>query len=95
MQSYRAQAQKGLATIFDVDDHKIEAKNIDTFTCSHCNCLVFVKPRCDPADMGGLCWSCNKLICPTCANKQVCTPWEKTMELMEARDRLYRAAHCY
>lgn len=93
--SYRIQAQKALLTIYDVDDNKIEAKNIDCAVCNHCQKVMFIKPMCDPADLGGLCWGCNKLICPDCTNKQVCTPWEKQMDIMEARDRLYRAAHCY
>jgi hypothetical protein len=95
MQSYRVQAQKAVLTIYDVEDGKIEAKNYDSFVCNHCQWVTFVKPKCDPADMGGLCWGCSKLICAKCATKQVCSPWEKQMELMEARDRLYQAAHCY
>jgi len=98
MQSYRVQAQKGLATTgayVDANGRMVAEKNQDTFVCNHCQKIVFVKPKCDPADLGGLCWGCNKLICPACTNKQVCMPWEKQMEIMEARDRLYRAAHCY
>ena len=95
MQSYRVQAQKAVLTIYDVDDNKIEAKNIDCGVCNHCQKVIFIKPMCDPADLGGLCWGCNKLICPECTNKQVCMPWEKQMEIMEARDRLYKAAQCY
>ena len=90
--SYRVQAQKGYLQIFHESAPKEER---DSFTCFHCQRVTWVKPRCDPADMGGLCWGCNKLICPECTNKQVCNPWEKQMEVMEARDRLYRAAHAY
>lgn len=61
----------------------------DTFTCSHCQRIVRVKPRCDPADMGGRCGVCDRLICPTCVGRG-CTPWEKRMEEMERRERLRR-----
>jgi hypothetical protein len=95
MRSYRVQAQKAVLTIYDVEDNKIEAKCVDSFTCNHCNRVVFVKPRCDPADLGGHCKVCDRLICPQCNAKGSCTPWEKRMELMEARDRLYQAAQAY
>ena len=63
----------------------------DHFTCFHCQKVVFVKPRCDPADMGGLCRVCDKLICPACVAKMQCDPWEKQMERMEARDAALRS----
>lgn len=63
----------------------------DTFTCGHCQFVMHVKPKADPADMGGLCKQCMKLICPKCVNKLVCSPWEKTMVEMEAKDRALRS----
>ena len=60
----------------------------DTFTCKHCNRVVIVKLRCDPADMGGRCFNCDGLICPRCVGKG-CTPFEKRLEQIERRDRLY------
>ena len=59
----------------------------DTFTCVHCNRVVFVKPRCDPADMGGRCACCDGLICKHCVGKG-CDPLEKKIERMEAAGRL-------
>jgi len=61
----------------------------DTFTCAHCNRIVAVKPLADPANMGGRCYVCDKLICPLCLGKG-CDPLEKKLERIEARDRLYR-----
>ncbi len=62
----------------------------DTFTCLHCQQVVFVKPLCDPADMGGLCKVCMGNICPSCVGLG-CTPWEKQMEIAEARDATLRS----
>lgn len=62
----------------------------DTFTCCHCQKIVIVKPMCDPADMGGNCNLCNKLICSFCVGK-VCTPWEKKMLQQEARQEALRS----
>lgn len=62
----------------------------DTFTCGHCCKVVFVKPKCDPADLGGLCKQCMKLVCPDCVGKG-CDPLEKKLERAEARDRFLRS----
>lgn len=59
----------------------------DTFTCAHSFCggrVVAVKSRMDPADIGGLCKVCMKLICPTCVGRG-CDPLEKALERAEAR----------
>jgi len=85
MQSYRVQAQKGCGIWYDVNDNKIEAKCLDSFTCFHCGRVVFVKPRCDPADMGGFCRVCAKLVCQDCNAKGRCDPWEEQMQRMEAK----------
>ncbi len=67
----------------------IEA-NIDTFTCGHCNAVKHVKPRSDPADLGGLCKQCMGLVCPRCYAKGTCTTWEEQMLRSEAKDRFRR-----
>lgn len=68
----------------------------DTYTCGHCQRLVTVTPFQDPASIGGLCKICMSLICPGCVGRgargEPCTPWEKKMERMEARDRFLRSA---
>ena len=63
----------------------------DTFTCAHCNSIVFVKPFADPASFGGFCRMCMRHICGPCAGKHECTPFEKKLEEMERRDRFLRA----
>ena len=62
-----------------------------TFSCAHCNRIVIVKPKCDPADLGGLCKQCMKLICPGCHDRGNCDPLEKKLERAEARDRFLRS----
>ena len=81
---------KNAPTIIDHGVRHVEAE-IDTFTCEHCNRVVHVPPRQDAADIGGLCKQCMGLICPRCTDKRTCTPWEKQMEIREARDRLFSA----
>lgn len=67
------------------------AEECDTFTCRHCNCVVFVKPLTDPSEMGGFCRLCMGHICnkPECNNG--CEPFEKKLEAMERSDRLMEA----
>lgn len=64
----------------------------DTFTCAHGNEIIFVRPREDPASMGGFCRMCMKHICAACAATGKCEPFEKKLEAMERSDRLLRAA---
>jgi len=79
-QGYAVTVEPGRATIEQ-----------DTYTCGHCNALVFVKPMQDPSEMGGFCRMCMRHICAACADGR-CEPFEKKLERMESRDRLYRAA---
>lgn len=53
---------------------------IDTFTCVHCNGVVFVRER---ADMGGFCRQCMRHICGSCADSGECTPFLKAIEKSE------------
>jgi len=64
----------------------------DSFTCFHCNSVVFVKPKCDPTDLGGLCKCCMKMICPKCVDKGICDVFEKKLERAEAA---YHARRSY
>ena len=57
----------------------------DTFTCGHCQRIVTVKPKCDPADAGGLCYQCDALVCTRCADAGICVPFEEMLARMEAR----------
>lgn len=63
----------------------------DTFTCGHCQYVVFVPPRQAPTDIGGLCKQCMTLICPTCVERMVCVTWEQMIEMQEAHGRTFRS----
>jgi hypothetical protein len=63
----------------------------DSFTCSHGNEVVFVKPGQDPSEMGGFCRMCMRHICAVCAAKGGCDPFERKLERMESRDRMLRS----
>lgn len=62
----------------------------DTFTCAHCQHIVHVPPRADPASCGGLCGHCNGLICPKCVGKE-CRPFLQQLEEAEAREAARRS----
>lgn len=67
------------------------AKECDTFTCAHCQFVVLVHAKEDPAKLGGFCFPCAKLICKDCVKTGRCEPFEKQIEKMEKRDRLLSA----
>jgi hypothetical protein len=79
----------GYMTVTEPDKATIER---DTFTCGHCNGIVIVLPNQPPEDMGGQCKLCMSLTCAHCTGLGRCDPFEKKLERMEAKDRLYRAA---
>lgn len=66
----------------EIDAGTFEA---DTFCCFHCGHMVHVRPRMDPADMGGLCKICYHLICPRCVGNG-CDPFEEKLKRQEARE---------
>jgi hypothetical protein len=74
---------------FICDESGVQQEH-DTFTCRHCNRIVVVKPKADPADMGGRCYVCDSLICKVCVARGLCDVIEKKLDRAEARDRLYR-----
>ncbi len=63
----------------------------DTITCAHCNTVVFIKAGQDPSEMGGFCQLCFKHICGPCVDELKCTPFEKKLEVHEARGRFLQA----
>jgi hypothetical protein len=77
----------GYAFSFDAGGVRQES---DTFTCFHCNHVVIVKPNCNLDDLGGMCRNCMKMICSSCLDLG-CTPFEKKLEQIEARDRTLRS----
>jgi hypothetical protein len=78
---------QGYACITDPDG----VREADTFTCFHCNCITHVRAKADPAELGGLCKCCMKLVCPKCVGKP-CVPFLKKIEREEAR---YHARRSY
>ena len=65
-----------------------EVEEYDTFTCPHCNGVCFIRPG--SGKQRGYCFRCNL---PTCGKKRcgACVPFERKMEEMEARHRLWQA----
>ncbi len=61
----------------------------DTFTCCHCQNVVFVKPKAPASESGGWCARCSKPVCGGCAGKE-CTPFEKRLEQVERAARTRR-----
>jgi hypothetical protein len=62
----------------------------DTFSCKHCQRITHVKPRQDPAELGGFCRQCYSLICKHCVGKE-CLPFMKWVEQVEEADYRRRA----
>lgn len=71
----------GWSFITDGDTGRVSEN--ETFSCKHCNRVVQVQARTDPADVGGLCRICNGLICPQCVGKG-CDPLEEKLRRWEA-----------
>ena len=67
-------------------------KECATFTCCHCNSIIHIKPGMKAADMGGFCYQCSKPVCARCCTAGNCTPFEKTLERIEAS---YHARRSY
>lgn len=68
----------------------------DTFSCTHCNAIVFVSDQTTgkplpPDDAGGFCLRCMKHICKRCATDGRCTPFERRLEQAEARGRFLKS----
>lgn len=80
---------QGYAVIVEPGKATVER---DTFTCAHCNCVVFVEPMQAASDMGGWCMMCAKNTCTSCAGQLGCSPFERKIEALERRDRLRMAA---
>lgn len=79
---------QGYAYTADPDRGLVER---DTFTCNHCQFVVFVRPASDPTDMGGFCRMCMKHICAKCADEGVCLPFEKKLDQYERANRFHQA----
>lgn len=77
----------GYITVVDPGERLFEQ---DTFTCIHCNKIVPVKPGFTLANFAW-CRKCMKPVCerPVCNDR--CLPWERNLEIQEARGKLHRA----
>lgn len=82
--------KKALGT-FIITDPAVGTTEIDTFTCCHCQRVVDRVPFKGPtADgIGAWCHLCDAPMCLECVGKG-CLPFEKRLEMEEARDRLRR-----
>lgn len=63
----------------------------DSVTCKHCNGIVFLEGVQNPDDIGGFCRMCMANVCAKCNAKGACTPFEKKLEALEAKDRFRRS----
>lgn len=55
----------------------------DSFTCYHCQRVVFVPPGQSAFNLGGGCRVCQQLICSKCVDLGTCRPWEEQMLKIE------------
>jgi hypothetical protein len=63
----------------------------DSFTCGHCQRIVFVPPGRSATDIGGGCRICHHLICGRCVDLGICKPFEQQIAEIERnweRDRM-------
>ena len=63
----------------------------DSYSCTHCNRVVFVLPKERPEDTGGMCKLCCGLICPRCVDLDQCSPLEKQLDDIERAIKLDEA----
>lgn len=82
-------------------------KECDTYTCGHCQRIVFVPSGHSASTIqtraptrmedkggttgGGLCKMCMTLICPRCVDNGFCLPFMKKLEAEEGLDRTLRS----
>lgn len=78
----------GYALVTRSDGRHIEC---DTFTCKHCNRIVHVRPKQDPAELGGMCKVCSGLVCSECVGKG-CDEIQRKLDRWEAS---YHARRSY
>ena len=80
---------QGYAVVVDPATTTVER---DTFTCAHCQRIVFVKPFASASDSGGWCGNCAKPICGPCADLCTCVPFERKLERYERAHRFATSA---
>ena len=63
----------------------VSTREQDSFTCGHCNAIVFVSPLTPTRRVSddGFCRLCSSHVCPTCTDKGDCTPFMRLVERAE------------
>jgi hypothetical protein len=82
----RAPKPGGIFEAFTPEGYSIT----ETCTCGHCQAIIDVHRGASGPELPAICYNCQKFICPRCRKLDVCTPWEKQMEIQEARARLFK-----
>ena len=59
----------------------------ETLSCSHCQYTWIVKPG--SGNKRGWCFKCNKPVCGKMLCNKRCEPWEKHMEIVEAKAKFW------
>lgn len=54
-----------------------------TFSCAHCNKVVFLTHHMTREERGGKCATCGRRICPACVAERQCDPLEAKLKRME------------
>ena len=57
-------------------------KECDTFTCAKCSRIVHVRPKCNPAELGGVDYRSGRLICKNCVTAET-RLWEERVERLD------------
>lgn len=69
---------------------RVIGKEHDSFSCKHCNRVVFVNAREKAEDLGGFCKVCTGLICGPCVGKG-CDVLEEKLRRAEAKQDARRS----
>lgn len=74
-----------------VTDGRVE-READTVTCCHCGGVVLLHDAVGSAreNVVGYCSLCDAKTCASCAAKRECKPFEKKLNILEARSALLR-----
>ena len=71
----------------EVADHLGNVRVVETLTCAHCS-RVYPKPQ--NGEPSGFCHMCFSPVCLQCGALTRCDPFERKLERIERRDRLWQ-----
>lgn len=77
----------GYVLITDPDAPHGLVEEGETLSCAHCQAIWVVKPG--SGTKRGWCFNCNAALCGKGQCLSACVPFEKAIELMERRGRLF------